>query len=115
MIVHFMGGTKPWHANFGDHHPVRDEMGAYFAVSPWPGFFQKRSFDQEWSASQAAQGLVTTSPSQKLTVLPPLSDVDGLWRYLQETKFADVEAGITRLHLAIDHPVFPSALLPPSP
>lgn len=91
VVVHFTGAAKPWSGpKFRLAHPARAEMERYFPRSPWkdflPGFVDLRAALQ---------------PSQ-----PPADDFDGEFRgkdayirFLRETEFADVRAGIATLHL----------------
>ena len=89
-IVHFTGPVKPWHRAFVDDHPVRRELAAFLARSPWATFIAD-----------------INPPPQLISVsdLPPPpgpqkpvwygAPLDALVRYLRDTPFADVVQGIT--------------------
>jgi lipopolysaccharide biosynthesis glycosyltransferase len=81
VLTHFRGRSKPWHGpQFGDAHPVRAELESYLLASPWKSFLQ---------ASKAPEG------ARPRAELPPTTNFAEIKRYLRETRFADVEQGIT--------------------
>jgi lipopolysaccharide biosynthesis glycosyltransferase len=92
-VVHFMGKTKPWDAEYVEDHPVRADMLRYFANSPWPRFIRHANFQQAWARQSPA--LARQAPARKLT-LSPFADFEGMEAALRSTTFADVEQGISR-------------------
>ena len=92
IVVHFAGPAKPW---LGPHftldHPAREAMERYFPHSPWrdflPGFIDLAVLLDP--SKIIRQGNFDMSFAGKSDFV----------RYLRETDFADVKAGITALQL----------------
>ena len=92
VVVHFAGEGKPWRgARFTLNHPARAAMESWFPKSPWkdflPRFFTVR--DALALASEQKPGNFDMAFRGKAAFV----------RYLRETEFADVTAGLTELHL----------------
>jgi lipopolysaccharide biosynthesis glycosyltransferase len=91
-IVHFVGDIKPWHAEYGDAHPVRTDMIGYLKDSPWPKFVRHPTFAQMWDRQ---------NPSVARGVLPHpngfsrFANLAAFAALLRRIKFADVEQGIS--------------------
>lgn len=93
VVTHFAGTSKPWMGDaFAYAHRSRVYMERFFAASPWPGFIPPR------------RGRPPATPPK--TLMRGFRGVAPMARYLRETEFADVTAGLTRLHLEA---------LPPAP
>lgn len=92
VVTHFSGGNKPWMGGeFRSDHRARREMERFFPTSPWPGFLP-RFFNVGTVANPR--------PRRKVGSIESAFADDGpMARYLRETGFADVAAGITSLHL----------------
>lgn len=92
VITHFAGPDKPWMGGlFRREHPARAEMERYFPTSPWKGFLP--SFFNLATIARPPQRAQTHSVAWGFEGAAPVA------RYLRETEFADVTAGITQLHL----------------
>jgi hypothetical protein len=108
-IVHHVGSAKPWRdlKYFGDRR-IQDELRAYVAKSPWPEFF-RRSRTRRDQTKYFFMGPVVSLRLEPLRRFYGLlatryvrldkMDRQGLRRYLVETDFADVAAGLTRPQL----------------
>jgi lipopolysaccharide biosynthesis glycosyltransferase len=97
-VTHFSGPVKPWHGTrFGEVHPARGEIEHYLLASPWKSFLGAHfDFNDAWNALQGRRGLAVSERVIPLrAALPNTTDVDAVWRYLRETRFADVEQGIS--------------------
>jgi lipopolysaccharide biosynthesis glycosyltransferase len=97
VITHFAGPMKPWLGpNFTISHPMRRELEAFIAASPWKGFLSKY-----YNVSDALAAVGKERP--KLSPPPTIRRGSPLERnvvkYLRTTRFADVEQGVTGLNL----------------
>ena len=92
VIVHFTGPVKPWHRLFVDDHPVRTELPAFLANTPWASFIGDAN-----PRPQLLAGGLPPIPHPQRPIWPPEA-VAAVIRYLRETRFADVEQGLTRLN-----------------
>jgi lipopolysaccharide biosynthesis glycosyltransferase len=91
-IVHFAGVMKPWHGpGFRLDHPARREMERYLAMSPWPDFLRRFA----GSPGDLLSRPVMVAPSFDVA----FEGKDAFLRYLRETEFADVAAGLAKLNL----------------
>jgi hypothetical protein len=95
VIAHFAGKAKPWHGpRFALDHPVRGELEAFIAGSPWPGFLSRFfGFDQAWQAAGQPP------PVDSDFIGRGVIDRAALIHHLRETRFADVAARIVDAHL----------------
>lgn len=92
VITHFAGQKKPWHGpHFRSDHPARAEMERFFPASPWKGFLP-RFFNVRDAIDLGTEG----KPDGMDWAFKANSP---FVRYLRETEFADVTAGLTTLHL----------------
>jgi lipopolysaccharide biosynthesis glycosyltransferase len=86
VVTHFAGPTKPWHGPaFSMDHPARREMERFFPGTPWRGFLAAHyDFNKAWKSTRPA-------------ALPalPAAFTQALRSYIAETRFADVEQGLT--------------------
>ena len=102
VIVHFAGSAKPWHGpRFAADHPARGDMERYLVTTPWKGFFARfYSFKDAWSAL-GRQNAPGATPPARIVSPEPLKPVEAkrFAEHLRTTAFADVEQGITTLHL----------------
>jgi lipopolysaccharide biosynthesis glycosyltransferase len=97
-VTHFSGPVKPWHGmRFGEMHPARSEIERYLLASPWKSFLGAHfDFNDAWNALQGRRGLAVAERVVPLrATLPKTTDVGAVWQYLRETRFADVEQGIS--------------------
>jgi len=100
-ITHFAGRNKPWHGSrFSLAHPARRELEQWLRSSPWPTFLSR------FVSVGEAMSLTPQRPSDDLSrFLRPQSPA---LRYLRETAFADVAAGVTQPDLdALPRPLPP--------
>jgi lipopolysaccharide biosynthesis glycosyltransferase len=94
-IVHFTGPVKPWSADYPEDHPVRADMLRWFANTPWPGFVRRPGFEDVWLATNRSGPQARALP-QKWT-FSPFADMAGMEALLKQTRFADIDQGITPL------------------
>jgi lipopolysaccharide biosynthesis glycosyltransferase len=98
VITHFAGPLKPWLGpNFTITHPVRRDLEAFIASSPWRGFLSKF-----YNAGDALAAFGQNRPKQQKP--PPTirrnSPLErNVVKYLRTTSFADVAQGVTELKL----------------
>jgi hypothetical protein len=91
VVTHFAGRDKPWFGpGFPYAHRARAEMERYFPDSPWPDFMRRhakpRGGGRQPDASAASMGW-------------SFATVPAVATYVRTTRFADVVARITTLHL----------------
>jgi lipopolysaccharide biosynthesis glycosyltransferase len=86
VLVHFTGGLKPWHRAFVDDHPIRRELPLFLKSSPWADFILRSN-----------PTLISAGGPPPAPQLPHWNaeSLAELLRYLRETRFADVEQGLT--------------------
>jgi lipopolysaccharide biosynthesis glycosyltransferase len=92
-IVHFTGPRKPWHGpRFRRPHVAKAEMEAFFPTSPWPDFLSRF-----YGLKEAMEDMKNPPAPPAPSFIP--TESTGYLKYLRETPFADVEAGITQVQL----------------
>jgi lipopolysaccharide biosynthesis glycosyltransferase len=90
IISHFQGTAKPWHGPlFYLHHQARGEIEAFFADSPWASFIPNQLAARGWRP-----GIKVNYPGYT----PPQRFTAAANAYMAETKFADVDQGVTSPH-----------------
>jgi lipopolysaccharide biosynthesis glycosyltransferase len=94
VILHFSGEVKPWHATFPEDHPVKQQIPAFLKDTPWSSFIADVNRPRQLVGQPAP---ATPAPDRPFW---HGHELRLLIRYLVETKFADVEQGITRLNYA---------------
>jgi len=101
VLVHFAGPNKPWHgpAFIGDH-PVKRELEAFLAATPWKDF-RARFFNVKTALAapklSPGPGLPAGKPAVRSIMTRQHFDMKGFVEYLTNTPFADVAAGLTTM------------------
>jgi len=99
VLVHFAGPNKPWHGPaFIEDHPVKPELEAFLAVTPWKDF-RARFFNVKTALAapklSVGPGLAAKKPAVRSIMTRKHFDMKGFVGYLTNTPFADVAAGLT--------------------
>ncbi len=108
VVTHFVGRRKPWlNPDFSYGHPIYPEMTRFLEESPWKTFLGRPVdlTDQTREAGRAGRPrgvdpLPRTGLGIGWSYLPQTTDYGAIARYLRQTRFADVEQGLTRMNLA---------------
>jgi lipopolysaccharide biosynthesis glycosyltransferase len=103
VLVHFAGPNKPWHGPaFIEDHPVKRELEAFLAATPWKDF-RARFFNVKTALAAPKLSVGPGLPAGKPTVRSIMTrqhfDMKGFVEYLTNTPFADVAAGLTTMKL----------------
>jgi lipopolysaccharide biosynthesis glycosyltransferase len=97
VLVHFAGGTKPWHRGFTLDHPMVRELGEFLKRTPWSDFLAE--VNPPPTLANLARAAAATGESPRAEPWPHEIRA-AVVRTLAETAFADVDQSITTLNRA---------------